>query len=440
VKFRTEPLLAPTLLMLVVSLGGRFTLDRLGLQSLAWLDLRLVGLTVALALVALQMRWSEKSGTTARAHRAEGWLVAGLLFFGFQIASGLWAPLGARVGLFCVDIISMTALTVGFYFLARQAPVLTARRVLWFFWVTGVLFALASLAAGPGVQGRYAAFGGGPNVFVRIQILALIAVVALVAGGARPRLLWSVPLFVVAAVLSGSRGGLLAGFVVGVAVVLRGGWRTRRFALAGILLAATGTAVAYYALPPAHDLIKSRFLDQTAGQGYLSERPEIFSGALSLFRHQPITGAGLDGFYALIGSAVGIEYPHNYLLAVAAEGGMVGLVLLGLTGVLWTVRVRSSRPWGPEISAMVVSAAFIAIASMFSGDYYDARTAWICAAVAAAATTGRRRQAAAPPRALADDGQVAPRRPVPAGDGADPLAQPGRIPSPAGDEPAARRF
>jgi O-antigen ligase len=424
VKRRTAPLLAPTLLMLVVALGGRFTLDRLGLRSLAWVDLRLVGLAVALALVALQMRRPDEDKTAATPRGAEGWLVAALLFFGFQIASGLWAPPGARVAAFCVDIIAMAALTVGFYFLARQAPVLTARRVLWFFLVTGILFALASLAAGPGVQGRYAAFGGGPNVFVRIQVFGLIAVVALVASGVRPRLLWSVPLFVVAAVLSGSRGGLLAGLVVGVAVVMRGGWRTRRFALAGILLAGTGTLVAYFALPPAHDLIKDRFLNQTAGQGYLSERPQIFSGALSLFRHQPITGAGLDGFHALIGAAAGIEYPHNYLLAVAAEGGMVGLVLLGLTGLLWTIRVRSSRPWGPEITAMVVGAAYIAVASMFSGDYYDARLAWICAAVAAAATPGRRRQAAVPPRVLAGDAQAAPLRPVPPGPGNDQPAQP----------------
>jgi O-antigen ligase len=431
VKRRTGPLLAPTLLMLIVILGGRFTLDRLGLNSLAWVDLRLVGLAVALALVALQMRRPEGDGTAVGPRGAEGWIVAGMLFFGFQIASGLWAPPGARIGLYCVDIIAMAALTFGFYLLARQHPVLTARRVLWFFWITGLLFALASLAAGPGVQGRYAAFGGGPNVFVRIQVLGLIAVVALVAGGARARLLWSVPLFVVAAVLSGSRGGLLAGLVVGVAVVLRGGWRTRRFALAGILLAGTGTAVAYYALPPAHALITERFLQQTAGQGYLSQRPQIFSGALSLFRHQPITGAGLDGFHALIGAAAGIEYPHNYLLAIAAEGGMIGLVLLGLTGVLWTIRVRSSRPWGPEIAAMVVGAAYIAVASMFSGDYYDARLAWICAAVAAAATTGRRRPAAAPPRASADEAISAPRGPVPAGHDADSPAQ--SRPDPVGD-------
>jgi O-antigen ligase len=423
VKPRAGPLLAPTLLMLVVALGGRFTLDRLGIDSLAWVDLRLVGMAVALALVMLQMRRPEADETAARRRGAEGWLVAALLFFGFQIASGLWAPPGARIGVFSVDIIAMAALTVGFYFVARQAPILTARRVLWFFWVTGTLFALASLAAGPGVQGRYAAFGGGPNVFVRIQVLGLIAVVALVAGGARPRLLWSVPLFVVAAVLSGSRGGLLGGLVVGVAVVLRGGWRTRRFALAGILLASAGTAVAYAALPPAHDLITQRFLEQTAGQGYLSERPQIFSGALTLFRQHPITGAGLDGFHALIGAAAGIEYPHNYLLAVAAEGGMVGLVLLGLTGVLWTIRVRSSRPWGPEIAAMVVGAAFIGIASMFSGDYYDARLAWICAAVAAAATTGRRRAAAAPMRIRADDGQAPSHQPVAAGNGVAPVAQ-----------------
>jgi len=397
VKPRQDPLLGPTLMMLVVALGGRFTLDRAGLPALAWLDLRLVGLALALALVFLQLRRPAPEEAQPGRRVAAGWLIVALMFFGFQIASSWWAPPGARVGPLCLDIVAMATLTIGLYLVARQAPVLTARRVLWFFWAVGVLFAMASLAAGPGVQGRYAAFGGGPNVFVRIQVLALVAVVALVAAGATARLLWSVPLFVVAAVLSGSRGGLLAGLVVGFAVVLRGGWRTRRFALAGILLAGTGTAVAYLALPPAHALITDRFLQQTAGQGYLSDRPQIFGGAISLFRSHPIAGAGLDGFHALIGAAAGIEYPHNYLLAVAAEGGMVGLVLLGFSAVLWVIRVRAARPWGPEIAAMVVGTGYIALASLFSGDYYDARLAWACAAVAAAAPAGRWARGASSP-------------------------------------------
>jgi hypothetical protein len=48
---------------------------------------------------------------------------------------------------------------------------------------------------------------------------------------------------------------------------------------------------------------------------------------------------------------------------------------------------------------MAAGALFVAVASMFSGGYYDARLAWCFAALAAALTVPRPRPAVLPARA-----------------------------------------
>jgi len=72
-------------------------------------------------------------------------------------------------------------------------------------------------------------------------------------------------------------------------------------------------------------------------------------------------------------------------LAVAAEGGIVGLGLLLTSVALWVATVRRGRNHPMERSLTVAAAAYVAISSLFSGDYYDARLAWLFAAMAAAA-------------------------------------------------------
>jgi O-antigen ligase len=379
-------LLAPTLVLLLVAIGGRYTLDRAGIDWLAWLDLRLVGLGVGLAILAFDARRSRLRAPDVP--RPEGWLVATFLFFGYQAASGSWSPPDAQVGGLVVDLLCVALLTLGVYLQARRNPARVARQFLWFFWVAAVVFAIGAFTlSGPGAQGRFAAFGGGPNVFVRIQMLGLIAGLALQAIG-RPRgIAWTAPLLVVSGLLSGSRGGLVAGVVVGMAIVLVADRRARRLAFLGVAVTTALTLVAYEFVPSVHALIETRFIGQTVQQGYVSSRPGIWADALHLGFLHPFVGVGIDGFRALVGQSVGVDYPHNYIVAVTAEGGIVGLVLLVTSAALWVGTVRRAHSVSVELVAMLASAGYVAVASLFSGDYYDARLTWCFAAVAAALAT-----------------------------------------------------
>nr|WP_296063820.1 O-antigen ligase family protein [uncultured Actinoplanes sp.] len=381
---------APGLVLILVAIGGRFTLDRAGFADLAWVDLRVIGLVAALAVLTVDI---VRRPPLPPVRRREGWLVATMLFVAFQIASGLWAPSAARVGPQTLDLVLMTALILAFYLYATGDPATVVRQTFWLFYLAAIVFALVALfITGPGEQGRYAAFGGGPNVFVRIQILGVISAVAVFLFTGRKLVLLPVPLFLLAAVLSGSRAGLLAGCAVGAAALVKLRRRLRAgpvIAAAGVLAAAV-IVVANFAPPAFASLFRNRFLEQTVEQHYLSDRTDIWADAWRLFVEHPLAGTGLDGFYGLIGVNQNIEYPHNYVLGVAAEGGVIGIGLLLAAILLWTRTVRGGGALPRMTGLAVASAAFVALSSLFSGDYYDTRLFWLFAALAAAAAGARR--------------------------------------------------
>lgn len=375
---------APGLLLVLVTIGGRYTLDRAGLLDLAWVDLRVIGLAIALVLLFLD---AAHRPPRADAPGREGWLITAVLFFLYQIASGLWAPPASRVGPQTLDLVLLAVLVLAFYAYAVGDPERVIRTVFVLLFVAAIVFAVAALAAGPGEQGRFSAFGGGPNVFVRIQVLGVISAVAMFLLQGRVWPLLVTPLFLLAAVLSGSRAGLLAGGVVGLAALLklRRRLRTGPVVAAGVLLLAVCAALWAFAPPAFTDLFQERFVEQTVQEQYLSDRTSIWAAAWNLFLSHPLAGAGLDGFYGAIGVNQMVEYPHNYVLGVAAEGGLIGLVLLGVAIVLWT-RIVYRGGKRPQLTGLAVAAAvFVALSSLFSGDYYDSRLAWVFAALAAAA-------------------------------------------------------
>jgi O-antigen ligase len=376
--------LAPAFVLILVAIGGRYTLDRAGFATLGWVDLRVVGLLVGFIVLVVDLARRPRA---RRVHRPEGWLVAVLLFFLYQIASGLWAPPGARLGEKTLDIVLMAALTVAIYLYTLGDPAAAVRTTFLLFFVGAIVFAVGALLAGPGVQGRYSAFGGGPNVFVRIQILGILSAVALYLFHRKLLPLFAVPLFLLAAVLSGSRAGLLAGAAVGAAAL----WRVRHRLRAGPvlaamgLLAAAGAVVVALAPPDFASLFEDRFIQQTVEQRYVSGRTDIWVQAARLAVDHPLIGTGLDGFYGLVGRNEGTEYPHNYLLGVAAEGGIVGLGLLAAAVLLLAGTIRRGGQHPRETMLALGAAVFVALSSLFSGDYYDARLAFLFAAMAAAA-------------------------------------------------------
>lgn len=359
-------------------LAGRFTLNRL-VASLPDLDLRLV---MAYAITIVFILWV----AGARHQMTSPIAVPGGVFFFFWaawlVSSGMWAPPESRVGDAVTDIILLMIFTgIGWAVMGLLPPEATSRIWTWMLYA-GVIYFVLAMAAGPGAQGRYAAPGGGPNVFVRIMVLAALAALYVSISRRKTWPLMAVPLFVVGAALSGSRGGILSGGIVLLLFLIPIGVRLGIKKVAGIL---TVGAIAFGVFAwldkgKMFAFIEERYIQQTLVEGYSSGRDVIAEQAISMYEMYPLGGAGIDGYYAFLPD---FEYAHNLFLSTAAETGTVGLIFLGLAVLRFAVFTRRPRPVPLTVVFALAAGIYLILTALFSGDYYDSRFIWFFFGLAA---------------------------------------------------------
>ncbi|WJH23698.1 O-antigen ligase family protein [Pseudarthrobacter defluvii] len=368
-------------------LAGRFTLGRVG-SGLPDFDLRLGFLYLLLTGIAVWIAGGHGYFPKPLKVTGAGFFIAWAFWLLF---SSVWAPDGARVGDAFLDIVLLIAFTlVAWGLMSRLSAESTARIWKWMLVAAVIYFALA-MAAGPGAQGRYAAPGGGPNVFVRVMVLGAIAALYFTSTRKKAIYLLPVPLFAVGAALSGSRGGLLSAAVILLVFSIPicrqlGAKRVTGLLVIGVI----GVWIFASTNPKIVAFVQDRFLEQTLVEGYSSGRDTIAEDALRLFGQSPITGVGLDGYYVLQVSPETFEYPHNLVIATMAETGIVGLVfLLGALVTVFAVVVRH-RPIPATVLYAAGAGFYQFVAGLFSGDYYDTRMMWFFLGLAAV-EAGRRK-------------------------------------------------
>ena len=382
----------------VVTLAGRFTLSRLGLHLPLLLDdIRVPLFAVLLMSFALELSQagSRSAGTGTRS------LLAILLLLGYQILSATWAPKNAVIGPTLLDLVAVAVLVFVYVTLAEWDRDRVVARTLGCFQAAAwVYFMMAAAGLGRGAYGRWAVPGGGPNVFVRMMVLGMFTSIYFYLRGRR-RILWllGVPAFLTGALASGSRGGLVALLITAVVAMptalrrlrSRGGGSSRpvlaTVALLGLTWLAAGDSIGNF--------VRQRFVTETFQQGYTSGRSELFKYALNLFLQRPFLGTGVNGFNAVANLGYYERYVHNLPLAIAAEGGIVGLFLL----INAFVQLRHEFGQVPradrslEARAAGYCGVFVGSASLFSGDYYDARLMWILLVLAAVRPAATERDA-----------------------------------------------
>jgi O-antigen ligase len=121
-------------------------------------------------------------------------------------------------------------------------------------------------------------------------------------------------------------------------------------------------------------------------------RLTLYRWALEMFAEKPLAGWGLGGwsYYALDRDIP--AYPHNLVLEIAAEEGVLGLAALG--SLLLTVSLALRRIWrsSPDLSFIAPVFAFSLLATMTSGDINVNRPLWLwCGMIFALAGIVRRR-------------------------------------------------
>lgn len=106
----------------------------------------------------------------------------------------------------------------------------------------------------------------------------------------------------------------------------------------------------------------------TGGQS-VARRADLFRAAVRLFVAHPVIGAGTSGYE----TAAGYEYPHNLVLHVASEFGLVGLAIVGALGL---VAMLSWRPTSTVSVALGALLAFLVLNAMVSNGIYENRMLW----------------------------------------------------------------
>ncbi|WP_030435757.1 O-antigen ligase family protein [Actinoplanes subtropicus] len=371
----------------VATLSGHFTLERAGLAIPVLNDVRVLLFSAVLMAFALEVNHAGIHPLhSAPARRA---LQPLLVLFTYQMLSAAWAPGNAVIHDVLGDFVAMTILVVVYTALAEWDRDRVFRLTMGCWYAAAWLYFLyAASGHGHTQAGRWSAFSGGPNVFVRVEVLGLIAT-AYFYFRSRGRSLWliSAPAFLVGSIASGSRGGLVSLGVIST-IAMRslvrfarqyGGFKPLAAlpVLGGVVWFLFGDQIMF--------LINNRFIATTLQKHQSAGRDVLYEKGLGLFLEEPIVGVGVHGFYAITDLGPGEKYVHNLPLAVAAEGGAVGLILLAVA--FWALRHEYAATPKPQRTLSGRAAGycgiFILSASFFSGDYYDGRLMWIFLLLAA---------------------------------------------------------
>ncbi len=265
----------------------------------------------------------------------------------------------------------------------------SVRRIAWSILGLGVSMGTAAIVLGgnPAVGGRYTAFGSDTIALGRATAYGLVvALVALLHE--RKHMWWSFPAIVVCAVAllgSGSRGPLLglALVLVALLVVRIATGRAMPILLAlFVALALLGTVLGSGLIPQRSlDRIETRisFDARTADP----TRVMLYTQALELWKRQPVFGTGTGSFDSF---GTGYDYPHNIVLEVGSENGIVGVgMLLGFIGLsLATVAVRAIREGTFEAEVLLALGVLGFANALVSSDINGHRIMYLVLAISAA--------------------------------------------------------
>ena len=255
--------------------------------------------------------------------------------------------------------------------------------------VVGCLIIVLGL---PGLFGfaRLAVIGENTLQTGAITLIVAILSILWVVRGASP---WVRPLIAILIVVglaesiaSGSRGPVLA-------FVLVLGYAFSRRMLSGRRL--TGHDLGMAALATIAVVVLALAIDRLPGQSIarllqfgeavssggpfgssIQARENLFSIAVNMFVDRPILGNGTGAFAAYTTTHAGLTeftYPHNDLLQIAAEFGIVGAGLfVSLVAVALLRRIPADPLW-ISVKGLVI---FMLALSFTSGDIYGDRLMW----------------------------------------------------------------
>ena len=188
------------------------------------------------------------------------------------------------------------------------------------------------------------------------------------------------PVLLVSLLAAGSRGPVLAfiaGLIVVVALTAASGRARRQLAIVGAVL--LGAAIVVPLVVPSSSIGRSLSTIVGSASGLSSNgRSGLWSQAFTAFGAHPLLGIGTGGFAALNPET----FPHNLLLEMAVEVGIIGLLAVASMVVIMGRRLLLAwrHTTGTErLEVTLVFALFVSafVNALFSGAIQDNTDVWL---------------------------------------------------------------
>ena len=241
--------------------------------------------------------------------------------------------------------------------------------------------------------GRFVtAFGSNYIALARISGVALLAVISIMLIDAKGKIakigLWIVGLLLLWSLMAaGARGPIIAFGLSMVIFLLWSIWiipeiRIERFGLKlGITMAIISSLIFIFFNKLGINVIAVRFLTllrEEGGGGSALQRWDYYQHAVDLIKTFPFFGQGTGSFgLSYLGQDIRV-YPHNILLELWAENGIIGvvffLIMIGYTLGKTIAKLLIIKGREREISkALLTLGCFMLFNAMLSGDINDNR-------------------------------------------------------------------
>ncbi|MBM7702304.1 O-antigen ligase family protein [Metabacillus iocasae] len=218
----------------------------------------------------------------------------------------------------------------------------------------------------------------GPNVATRILFFACCSAIYRFSLNKKTLYLILSILFLFSIVLVGSRGGFL-GALLSLLLVLTikktlVDWKGKmnisiNFSLKYISFLIPCLLILYFMFEPIKRVFMGRFIGSTfqSGTVYSSGRNVIYSDAILMIKEKPIIGYGIDSFTLKTGHV----YPHNLLLEMLVEIGMLGAIIFVFFVFFSVFIIFKMRKSSYFIFSSIP--VYMIVVQMFSGEFYDFR-------------------------------------------------------------------
>ena len=365
------------LVLFVAFLAGKFSLTRISdyFENLGLIAYVAYWFVLPLLLLALlSLKWDGlhiSISAPVSSHIFGAFALFVSLLNIYMALSSVWAPYPDPDS---VSQLLLAVILVAFaYVFLRWGAEKQLSLILILTFASGLVYAIAGLADGLD-GGRLSAFGGGPNVFVRVVGSGFVAGLYLFFSQRKRFVIWTFPVLLISALGSGSRGGAIGLIVSALFVALfvlprYYQWRT----ILGTVIILAMLAWIAYGLIRDSDLMMTIWTRYVvfSEAGYFSGHDIRMLAAWYLFLDNPWIGIGLSGFRAATGFP---DYPHNLFLHIASEGGILGLIPLSACLVLLIYRWFQPRSAEHDFALAICLLYFVA--SQISGQIYDARFVW----------------------------------------------------------------